>query len=105
MPNIKRASLEEIKRMHDRGELWPTRPDAPEMPEDELPGDFWETAEVMYPEDWEKRSVHLRLEPEVFDYFKAGGKGHLTRMQNVLKAYVKAKQNMTGEKPRKKRAS
>ncbi len=35
----------------------------------------------MYPEDWEKRSVHLRLEPEVFEFFKAGGKGHITRMQ------------------------
>jgi uncharacterized protein (DUF4415 family) len=59
----------------------------------------------MYPEDREKRSVHLRLEPEVFAYFKAGGKGHLTRMQNVLKAYVKAKQKAPAEKDRKKRAS
>lgn len=39
------------------------------------------------------RSVHLKLDPEVFACFVAetGGKGHLTRMQNVLRAYVKAK--------------
>jgi uncharacterized protein (DUF4415 family) len=41
-----------------------------------------------------RRSVHLKLDPEVFDFFyqEAGGKGHLTRMQNVLKAYVNARQ-------------
>lgn len=91
MSTIKRASLEDIRRMRDAGEIWPTHPDAPEDPE-ELPDGFWEEAVVMYPEDWEKRSVHLKLDPEVFAYFKAGGKGHLTRMQNVLKAYVKAQQ-------------
>ena len=38
------------------------------------------------------RSVHLKLDPEVFEYFysEAGGKGHLTKMQKVLKAYADA---------------
>jgi len=31
------------------------------------------------------------LDPEVYLHFKAQGKGHITRMQNVLKAYVKAR--------------
>ncbi len=31
-----------------------------------------------------RQSVHLRLDPEVVDFFKAGGKGHITRMQAVL---------------------
>lgn len=35
--------------------------------------------------------MHLKLDPEVFEFFKAGGKGHLTRMQNVLAAYVRAR--------------
>jgi uncharacterized protein (DUF4415 family) len=35
-----------------------------------------------------RQSVHLRLEPEVVDFFKDGGKGHITRMQAVLRAYV-----------------
>ena len=38
------------------------------------------------------RSVHLKLDPEVFAFFVAetGCKGHPTRMQAVLKAYVEA---------------
>jgi len=34
-------------------------------------------------------SVHLKLDPEVFDFFKRKGKGHLTRMQDGLKACVR----------------
>ena len=37
-----------------------------------------------------KQSVHLRLEQEVVDFFKSFGKGHIARMQAVLKAYVEA---------------
>ncbi|MGV8841173.1 MAG: BrnA antitoxin family protein [Bauldia sp.] len=38
------------------------------------------------------RSVHLKLDPDVFEFFwqEAQGKGHITRMQNVLRAYVRA---------------
>jgi uncharacterized protein (DUF4415 family) len=34
--------------------------------------------------------VHLRLEQEIIDFFKGQGKGHISRMQAVLKAYVTA---------------
>ena len=88
MSNIKRASLEQILEMRKAGSLKETDWNAEPGPD--LPDDFWENAVVMNPEDWEKRSVHLKLDRDVFDYFKAGGKGHLTRMQNVLRAYVKA---------------
>lgn len=74
--------------MKDRGELL-TRPDAPER--DNLSDSvFWETAKVVMPQ--RAKSVHLRIDPEVYDYFfrASGGKGHLTRMQAVLKAYVTA---------------
>ena len=37
-----------------------------------------------------RQSVHLRLEQEIIDYFKEQGKGHITRMQAVHKAYVNA---------------
>jgi len=83
--------------MHEAGEFHPDR-DAT-VPEPDLPDEFWDEAVVMAPGDWEKRSVHLRLDPEVFIFFKAGGKGHITRMQNVLRAYVRAQQK------RDKRAS
>ena len=58
--------------------------------DDRLPDAFWEQAELSAPA---RKSVHLKLEPEVFEFFKQGGKGHLTRMQNVLAAYVRARKH------------
>lgn len=70
--------------MTDRGEVGCCDP----VTEDAvLPAAFWDEAQVVAPP---KTSVHLKLDPEVFEFFKQGGKGHLTRMQNVLAAYVRA---------------
>lgn len=48
----------------------------------------WTRALLVFSEP--KQSVHLRLEKETIDFFKARGKGHISRMQAVLKAYVTA---------------
>lgn len=53
-----------------------------------LDADFWDSARVVMPGG--KTSVHLRLDTDVVVWFKAKGKGHLTRMNSVLKAYVEA---------------
>jgi uncharacterized protein (DUF4415 family) len=37
-----------------------------------------------------KTSVHLRLDSDIVDWFKRHGRGHLTRMNAVLRAYVDA---------------
>jgi uncharacterized protein (DUF4415 family) len=67
----------------------------PHAPEGESLGRaFWDEAVVVPPKA--PTSVHLKLDPEVFDFFKRGGKGHLTRMQNVLKAYVEAQRRKAG---------
>lgn len=86
-PSIKRASLAEIRRMKEAGELFHD----PKAPEGEsLGAEFWAEAEIEEPK--RPRSVHLKLDPDVFEFFRqqAGGKGHLTKMQNVLKAYANA---------------
>ncbi|MGZ9810937.1 BrnA antitoxin family protein [Pseudoroseicyclus sp. H15] len=75
--------------MKDRGEIG-SSPDAA-IDDGKLPDGFWEEAE--WYEAAARKSVHLKLEPEVFEFFKAGGKGHLTRMQNVLAAYVRAQKS------------
>ncbi len=49
---------------------------------------FWRQARVVMPTG--KTSVHLRIDTEVVEWFKARGKGHLTRMNAVLRAYVEA---------------
>lgn len=48
----------------------------------------WTQAKLVLPEPGQ--SVHLRLEQEIIDFFKAQGKGHISRMQAVLRAYVTA---------------
>ena len=48
----------------------------------------WTRAKLVLPQA--KKSVHLRLEEEIINFFKSKGKGHISRMQAVLKAYVDA---------------
>jgi uncharacterized protein (DUF4415 family) len=80
-----RHSLSQIRAIRERGED-KTSPDAPEA--ESLSADFWKDARVVMPRG--KTSVHLRLDNDVVEWFKAKGKGHLTRMNAVLKAYVEA---------------
>lgn len=84
---IKHASLAEIRRRHDARKLFvdPAAPDS-----ESLDAAFWAKAKLEEPK--RPRSVHLKLDPEVFEFFYAvtGGKGHLSRMQAVLKAYASA---------------
>ena len=79
---ISRHSPEEILKLDDK-----SRPDAPEGAS--LGADFWTSAKIVIPDS--KKSVHLRVDAKVLDYFKAQGKGHLTRMNAVLRSYVDAK--------------
>jgi len=48
----------------------------------------WTRAKLILPRA--KQSVHLRLEQDIIDFFKRRGRGHISRMQAVLKAYVDA---------------
>jgi len=80
---IVRHSLSEIKAMREQGKDR-TRADAPEAKS--LGAEFWRSARVVMPSG--KTSVHLRLDSDVVEWFKARGKGHLTRMNAVLRAYV-----------------
>lgn len=81
-----RITMEELDAMDKRGEIPPLDPSA--QPGPDLGDEFWENAVLV---DYrEPTSVHLKLDPLVFAWFKQQGKGHLTRMQDVLKAYVRA---------------
>lgn len=85
--DIRTASLDEIKRMRANGLTKATPPDAPEI---ELDEEFWRNAMIVSTAAVRKTSVSLRIDPETFAFFRAGGKGHLTRMAKVLKAYAKS---------------
>jgi uncharacterized protein (DUF4415 family) len=83
--DTKRYSLDELEEMVRRGDYVPTRPDAPELELDEA---FWRRARVV--ESPGKKSVHLRVDTDVLAWFKAQGRGHLTRMNAVLRSYMEA---------------
>jgi len=85
---IVRHSLSQVRTMRERGED-KTRPDAPEA--ESLGVDFWKSARVVMPSG--KTSVHLRLDSDIVEWFKANGKGHLTRMNSVLRAYVETQKH------------
>jgi uncharacterized protein (DUF4415 family) len=40
-----------------------------------------------------KKPVTLRLDPDVIEWFRRTGRGYQTRMNAVLRAYMKAKEN------------
>ena len=80
---IVRHSLSQVRAMREHGED-KTSQDAPEA--ESLGAEFWKSARVVMPSG--KTSVHLRLDSDIVEWFKANGKGHLTRMNSVLRAYV-----------------
>ena len=55
---------------------------------DELDADFWDSAEIVYPEP--KQPITLRVKQSVLQHFKRDGKGYQTRMNAVLESYVLA---------------
>jgi uncharacterized protein (DUF4415 family) len=85
--DIKSATLDEIDEMARRGALAPTRADAEEV---ELDDSFWNHAKMIPAIAPKKSSVHLRVDRDVLDWFRHQGRGHLTRMNAVLRAYFEA---------------
>ena len=84
--DTRRFSLEELKEQRERAET-ETRADAPVYPVD---AEFWASARVVVPSS-RKASVHLRLDSDVLEWFKAQGRGHLTHMNAVLRSYMEAR--------------
>ncbi len=56
-----------------------------------MPDGFWDDADIV--ERQPKQLVHLRIDADILEYFKSGGKGHLTRMNAVLRTYVDAQKD------------
>lgn len=59
--------------------------------------------EGVLPEDWEstvmmglppaKKDIHIRLDADVLDWFKSYGAGYQTRINAVLRSFVKTRQH------------
>lgn len=81
--NTIRESRTDWKRLEGMPDEAVDLSDIPELDEG-----FFAHARVRMPK--RKQSVALRLDPEVLDWFKRGGRGYQTRINAVLRAYVEA---------------
>ncbi len=84
--DIRRSSPEALKAERARGRTR-TRADAPALPVND---EFWSNARVVMPPPG-KTSVHLRLDSDVLAWFRDQGRGHLSRMNAVLRSYMQAR--------------
>src|SRR5476649_211952 len=87
------ADIERLKKMSD-AEIERTSP--PELAN--LPDDFWKEAKVTMPPS--KEAISLRVDADVLDWFRAAGPRYQTRMNAVLRSYVR---EMAPPKSRPKR--
>ncbi len=71
--------------MHKRGEVKAPRNDAPAL---DMPEGFWDVAKPQEPKT--KKQVNMRVDPDIIEFFKEQGNGHLTKMHAVLRSYVDA---------------
>lgn len=56
----------------------------------DIPPNWHEGAEMVHMRG--KKLLSLRLDPDIVDWFRATGPGYQTRMNAVLRAYVRARQ-------------
>ncbi len=54
----------------------------------EITPEMWKDAVLVEPDTTQQ--VTLRIKQSVLDFFKSGGKGYQTRMNQVLESYVRA---------------
>ena len=101
--NIARSSADKIRRKIARGESktdW-KRVNAMSQAEVERLAD---KAEGPLAADWEssvivglppaKQDIHIRLDGDILDWFKARGRGYQTRIIAVLRAFVQTRQRV-----------
>ena len=64
--------------------------DSIEADQDAHPTDegFWKTAKVVMPRP--KETITIRLDADVLEWFREGGKGYQTRINAILRSYKQA---------------
>ena len=98
--DIRTYSEAELRRMRARGETrtdpaWVSATSEEELERQiegdpdfrDVPRDWYKLAEAVMPVP--KKLLSLRLDADILDWFKQQGPGYQTRMNAVLKAYVR----------------
>ena len=87
-PSRGRADLQRLRKV-TQAEIERTSP-----PELDLPDDFWDDAEVVAPE---KEAISLRVDQDVLEWFRERGPRYQTRMNAVLRSYVRSMKQRRGK--------
>jgi uncharacterized protein (DUF4415 family) len=98
---ITRVSADEVEAMRARGEArtdWSrvramSQTEADRLAQEEdgpLPEGWESTVEIGLPK--RKQGVHIRLDSDVLEWFKARGPGYQTRINAVLRSFVRARE-------------
>jgi uncharacterized protein (DUF4415 family) len=98
--HITRMTLEEALRTKGRTDWERLRNDTSEPELDEEEADLvidWASARLVVPEA--KAAISIRLDPDVLEYFRAGGKGYQTRINAVLRAWMEAQKDRGDQAP------
>ena len=94
--NITRVTLEGAIRRRGEGQTdWERlrREEAAGLEPEQDPGEGefdWSRAQVTMPRP--KQAISVRLDADILDFFRAQGRGYQTRINAVLRSYVKAHQ-------------
>jgi len=110
--HIVRYSAEEIAAKIAAGEDKTDWQRVRSMPQDEVER-LADEEDGPLPEGWEstimlglpprKRDVHIRLDGDVLDWFRAHGKGYQTRINAVLRAFVQSRKQAELSEAERKR--
>ena len=95
-PSRGRADLKRIRRMNE-GQIETTSP--PELAD--LPENFWADAEVVAIPA--KEAISLRVDSDVLSWFREGGPRYQSRMNAVLRSYVKSMKRNPAQPGRRSR--
>lgn len=85
LPNDPVTDWERLRHMSDADIHAAVLEDPDIIPTDE---DFWKNATVVLPQ--RKPTITIRLDADVLAWFKDQGKGYQTRINAILRSYMKA---------------
>ena len=78
--NVSKKRLIEIEAIADENI------DTSDIPE--VDASFFKMAKLIMPAGSHKTAISMRIDDDVLQWFKAQGRGHLSRMNAVLRAYM-----------------
>lgn len=84
LPNETTTDWERLRHLSDADIHAAVAADPDIIPTDE---DFWGKAEIVLPQ--RKPTITIRIDAEVLDWLKGQGKGYQSRINAILRAYMK----------------